>query len=43
MNKFIQDEYLDNEDEYKKMAEAVNPYGDGLASERIVEVLRNIK
>ena len=34
---------LDDEDEYKKMAEAVNPYGDGLASERIVEVLRNIK
>ena len=34
---------LDNEEEYKKMSEAINPYGDGLASERIVEVLRNIK
>jgi UDP-N-acetylglucosamine 2-epimerase (non-hydrolysing) len=26
---------------YSRMASAVNPYGDGLASERIVEVLRN--
>ena len=34
---------LDNKEEYKKMSEAINPYGDGLASERIVEVLRNIK
>lgn len=30
---------LDNEQAYKKMAHAVNPYGDGHASERIVEAL----
>ncbi len=33
---------LNNEDEYKKMSEAINPYGDGLASKRIVEVLKNL-
>jgi UDP-N-acetylglucosamine 2-epimerase (non-hydrolysing) len=27
--------------EYDKMAKAVNPYGDGLASERIVGIIRN--
>lgn len=32
---------LENEDEYKKMSHAVNPYGDGHASERIVEILLN--
>ena len=31
---------LDNKDEYKKMSEAVNPYGDGLASKRIVEIIK---
>lgn len=31
---------LDNEEEYKKMSEAINPYGDGLASQRIVEIIR---
>ena len=30
---------LHNPDEYKKMSEAINPYGDGLASKRIVELL----
>ena len=30
---------LDNEEEYSKMAKAVNPYGDGHASERIVEAI----
>lgn len=30
---------LDNQSEYKKMSEAINPYGDGLASKRIVELL----
>lgn len=30
---------LDNEDEYKKMAMAVNPYGDGTASEQIVSAI----
>lgn len=32
-------ELLDNKAEYDKMAQAVNPYGDGMAAERIVEVL----
>lgn len=31
---------LDDEAEYRKMSEAVNPYGDGLASKRIVEILK---
>ncbi len=30
---------LDDKDEYKRMAEAVNPYGDGHASEQIVMVI----
>lgn len=30
---------LDNREEYYKMAKAVNPYGDGHASERIVKIL----
>ncbi len=30
---------LSSEEEYKKMANAVNPYGDGKASERIVKVI----
>jgi len=34
---------LDNKAEYKKMSEAINPYGDGHASERIVEILKTIK
>lgn len=33
---------LNDENEYKKMSEAINPYGDGLASKRIVEVLKKI-
>ena len=32
---------LKDEDEYNKMAKAVNPYGDGRAAERIVDVLVN--
>ena len=32
---------LSDSNEYSKMAAAVNPYGDGNAVERIVEVLRN--
>ncbi|MBU5255652.1 UDP-N-acetylglucosamine 2-epimerase (non-hydrolyzing) [Tissierella praeacuta] len=32
---------LSNKDEYNKMANAVNPYGDGRASERIVDILIN--
>ncbi|WP_226581154.1 non-hydrolyzing UDP-N-acetylglucosamine 2-epimerase [Halobacillus litoralis] len=30
---------LENEEEYKKMSQASNPYGDGLASKRIADVL----
>ena len=30
---------LSNEDEYNKMANAVNPYGDGKASKRIVDII----
>ncbi len=30
---------LDNEDEYKKMSQASNPYGDGHACERIADIL----
>jgi UDP-N-acetylglucosamine 2-epimerase (non-hydrolysing) len=32
---------LDNDDAYKKMAQAVNPYGDGKACGRIIEALKN--
>ena len=35
---------LRNSDEYKKMSEAINPYGDGLASKRIADILyENLK
>lgn len=34
---------LDSKEEYKKMSESINPYGDGKASIRIVEVLKRIK
>jgi len=37
------DVLLNDENEYKKMSEAINPYGDGLASKRIVDVLKLIK
>ena len=32
-------ELLDNGDEYRKMAVAKNPFGDGNASERIVRAI----
>jgi UDP-N-acetylglucosamine 2-epimerase (non-hydrolysing) len=32
---------LEDEDEYQKMAQAKNPYGDGKAAGRIVEALQN--
>ena len=32
---------LSDKGEYEKMAKAVNPYGDGFAAERIVEILKN--
>lgn len=34
-------ELLDNEDIYQQMAQAKNPYGDGKASQRIVQTLLN--
>ncbi len=33
-------ELIDNEDEYKKMSKASNPYGDGKACEKIMEILK---
>ena len=35
-------ELLTNHNAYEAMANAVNPYGDGHASERIVNKLKNI-
>lgn len=32
---------VNNEEEYKKMANAVNPYGDGKAAEYIIQAIRN--
>ena len=32
---------IDNKSEYEKMAHAVNPYGDGHASERIATYIEN--
>lgn len=32
---------LNNKTEYKKMASAVNPYGDGLSSKRTVQIIKN--
>ncbi len=32
---------IDNKNEYQKMANAVNPYGDGLASVRTVQIIKN--
>lgn len=33
-------ELLDSQESYNKMASSINPYGDGLASQRIIEALR---
>ena len=35
-------ELLDNESCYQKMSQATNPYGDGLACERIVDFMQKI-
>jgi UDP-N-acetylglucosamine 2-epimerase (non-hydrolysing) len=35
------DQLMEDEQAYGEMTAPINPYGDGLASERIVEVLRN--
>ena len=32
---------LNNKEEYKKMANAVNPYGDGKAADYIIEAIKN--
>jgi len=32
---------LEDEEEYKKMSLASNPYGDGFSSKRIVDLLEN--
>lgn len=32
---------LDDQEEYLRMSQAVNPYGDGKSSKRIVEIIRN--
>lgn len=36
-------ELLDDEKEYQKMAKAKNPYGDGKASERIVDIIEKMR
>lgn len=36
----LTDELINNKEEYNKMANAVNPYGDGKASERIVKAIK---
>ena len=33
------DELLENKEEYERMSKASNPYGDGLASKRIVDAI----
>jgi UDP-N-acetylglucosamine 2-epimerase (non-hydrolysing) len=32
---------IENEEEYKRMANAINPYGDGLSAQRTVQILKN--
>ena len=34
---------LDNHSEYKNMAVAHNPYGDGTASEKIIKILKSFR
>jgi len=34
---------LDNETTYRKMSQANNPYGDGMACERIIKILSHVK
>lgn len=35
-------ELIDNEVVYNKMSTAINPYGDGYASEKIIDVIRKL-
>jgi UDP-N-acetylglucosamine 2-epimerase (non-hydrolysing) len=32
---------IENNDEYKKMSNAVNPYGDGFSSDRTIKIIKN--
>ncbi|MBO7287132.1 MAG: UDP-N-acetylglucosamine 2-epimerase, partial [Bacteroidales bacterium] len=43
-NKIVNEvsQLLDNEDYYNEMSQAVNPYGDGSACERIVDFMKKI-
>jgi UDP-N-acetylglucosamine 2-epimerase (non-hydrolysing) len=43
-NKIVNEvsQLLDNEDYYNEMSQAVNPYGDGSACERIVDYMKKI-
>ena len=34
--------FIDKNDVYKKMASAINPYGDGMSVRRIINVLRDL-
>ena len=34
-------ELIENKEEYNKMSKASNPYGDGHASERILDIIEN--
>lgn len=36
-------ELLTNEESYRRMARAANPYGDGRACRRIIEIIKNVK
>ena len=44
-NKIMQEtqRLLDSQEEYNKMSEAINPYGDGNACKRIIEILKQLK
>ena len=33
-------ELIDDNEAYNKMAQAINPYGDGKASQRIVDIIK---
>lgn len=35
------DNLLNNEDEYLKMANAINPYGDGFSAKRTIQIIKN--
>lgn len=43
VNKIVEEaeKLITNEEEYEKMSKAVNPYGDGIASKRIADIILN--